>query len=589
MNSPTDDGGLPFEGSQQHQQLQRLLPQLTEGNLSADDERLLADLLATSEHAKRYYLNYIQIHTELQAQWGDPEGTTAGLATLAELESLAEQGGAGNKEQVELHRRGLSSLSVAGWATVCAAIACALLIAFVISRGDDAAGIAQSETRLRLNPKPIVAPPQSHFTPYPPRGRRNPDVAVIVRSEDVDNAELTVGTRLQPGILELTTGTLQLEFMSGAVVALDGPAEFTIESEMSTTMVAGTASAYVPPRARGFTVNAPNAAVVDLGTEFGIRVGDSGKPEVEVLSGEVELSLLGADGSTLLSRRVLEATQVQVDESTQSLRQLGPEEGSKSELPKLRLTYETPLEIPSQYIESVVAAEPLLYWRFDDATHDHIDNLVGEAHSGSVLLRGQADEQALQLESGCIRFNASPGARCVLSEPFDGLNEGDFSIELWLNPDSLSHATCLGISPANAKLQTDYLNVIEIANKTEWIHEPGAIRFLHRSPPGTHNYLGRNAFSPGACTPGRWHHVVATKRSDTVELFLNGTIVRRIWVEEANCPGAFELSLGQLTRESGQRKFVGSIDEVALYRRVLEPDEVAEHYKMVAEVNGLTE
>src|SRR4029079_3191328 len=46
---------------------------------------------------------------------------------------------------------------------------------------------------------------------------------------------------------------------------------------------------HVPPHARGFKLTTPDAQVVDLGTEFGLKVSDAGKAEVHVFDGEVEV------------------------------------------------------------------------------------------------------------------------------------------------------------------------------------------------------------------------------------------------------------------------------------------------------------
>jgi ferric-dicitrate binding protein FerR (iron transport regulator) len=46
---------------------------------------------------------------------------------------------------------------------------------------------------------------------------------------------------------------------------------------------------HVPSHARGFKLTTPDAQVVDLGTEFGLKVSDAGKAEVHVFDGEVEV------------------------------------------------------------------------------------------------------------------------------------------------------------------------------------------------------------------------------------------------------------------------------------------------------------
>ncbi|MEL7266909.1 MAG: hypothetical protein AAFP69_19155 [Planctomycetota bacterium] len=44
----------------------------------------------------------------------------------------------------------------------------------------------------------------------------------------------------------------------------------------------------MPDEAIGFTVDSPGLELIDLGTEFAVRVGDAGAPEVHVFGGVAE-------------------------------------------------------------------------------------------------------------------------------------------------------------------------------------------------------------------------------------------------------------------------------------------------------------
>lgn len=117
-------------------------------------------------------------------------------------------------------------------------------------------------------------------------------VAVLTRTADAkwsDNISRSPGANLAPGWLHLRSGLAQIEFISGARVILEGPAEFQIVSPMESFCRSGKLSAEVPPPARGFAVRLPNAKVVDLGTSFGVVVDPSNKAEVKVLKGEIQV------------------------------------------------------------------------------------------------------------------------------------------------------------------------------------------------------------------------------------------------------------------------------------------------------------
>jgi len=90
--------------------------------------------------------------------------------------------------------------------------------------------------------------------------------------------------------LRLRRGLAELRFANGATVLLAGPATFDTVSGGAGFLHAGSLTAKVSTKARGFTIQTPTAAVVDLGTEFGVTVENAGaKEEVHVFRGEVVL------------------------------------------------------------------------------------------------------------------------------------------------------------------------------------------------------------------------------------------------------------------------------------------------------------
>jgi hypothetical protein len=106
--------------------------------------------------------------------------------------------------------------------------------------------------------------------------------------------------------LVLTTGVVEIAFASGTRVILEGPAEFEPLSPTSGLLSLGLLSARVPPAARGFVVRAPNAMVVDLGTEFGVAVEQGGLSDVEVFAGRVEVEM-AAGGKPTGAKQVVPA------------------------------------------------------------------------------------------------------------------------------------------------------------------------------------------------------------------------------------------------------------------------------------------
>jgi hypothetical protein len=116
------------------------------------------------------------------------------------------------------------------------------------------------------------------------------------------------GTPLVPGRLSLREGLAQIDFFGGASISISGPAELELVSPDAAVLHRGRLKADVPPAARGFEVKAGDVLLEDLGTSFGLAVGDnSDSADLVVFDGEVRaigsdgkpLSLLGGDAAHL--------------------------------------------------------------------------------------------------------------------------------------------------------------------------------------------------------------------------------------------------------------------------------------------------
>ncbi len=115
----------------------------------------------------------------------------------------------------------------------------------------------------------------------------------------------TSGIPLRKGWLELTNGTVVIRFNSGAVVTLIGPARFQLIDPFQGFLASGSVAANVPEQAEGFQVHTDTIRLTDLGTEFAIRVGDTGSAEVHVIDGlvEVECETVSLKNETFTMRK----------------------------------------------------------------------------------------------------------------------------------------------------------------------------------------------------------------------------------------------------------------------------------------------
>jgi hypothetical protein len=95
--------------------------------------------------------------------------------------------------------------------------------------------------------------------------------------------------------LSLAAGLIEVTFLDGAQVVLEGPAKFDVQDAGLGELHEGRIAAVVPERARGFEIATNGLNVVDLGTEFGV-LADGEETEVHVFRGLVMAHVLDAQG-----------------------------------------------------------------------------------------------------------------------------------------------------------------------------------------------------------------------------------------------------------------------------------------------------
>jgi len=115
------------------------------------------------------------------------------------------------------------------------------------------------------------------------------DVATLLACENCHWAArpLIDGQRIPTGRLHLLQGTAMLRTDSGAELVLVAPAELEVRSPEEVLVRFGEIVVQAETGAEGFVVRTPTSEVVDLGTEFAVKVVQNGATEVHVLDGRV--------------------------------------------------------------------------------------------------------------------------------------------------------------------------------------------------------------------------------------------------------------------------------------------------------------
>jgi Concanavalin A-like lectin/glucanases superfamily len=258
-----------------------------------------------------------------------------------------------------------------------------------------------------------------------------------------------------------------------------------------------------------------------------------------------------------------------------------------------------PLKVSHRYRNGVLAKGPVAYWRLGESQGPIASDATQRGHNGLYFgnpTLGQA---------GAIHRDPNTAIRCNGMDYVEIANHVSFSqptsgfgltVEVWMRPDVL-------FFPGESADPYVYWLGKGVAGQQEW-----ALRFYsgHSTRP---NRISAYIFNPGGgegagayfqdeLVAGQWIHVVAcyepgdktTQPPAGVHIYKNG--VHRdgppsIGTLYSNPAFNIEPALGAAPLRLGTRDFqsffMGGLDEVAIYPRVLSPAEILQNY-----LNGIS-
>jgi hypothetical protein len=383
--------------------------------------------------------------------------------------------------------------------------------------------------------------------------------------------EKELGDKVFNEIIELEKGTISLSYHHGATVKLQGPVHFTLSNLNRSYLKHGQLAARIPEAAQGFTIDAPNAAIVDVGTEFAVNVSKLGKSQVYVYKGEVVASLLGEDGHTLLNANLLEDDSVEIDGSTIV------ELTEPVKFIRVNSKSEVGLNITDNYVNRVKQSRPMGYWRFEKSKSGLVRNEMSAEYEGRLT-------QDATVKSNVLTILKGQRGGMLIDQPLHGVNQNGYTIEMWLNPAEKGKEMALAslIEPEPVKSKNVYYHLTHIqlmSNKGRLRHKPFDFRFSHRYP-ATQN-TGKNAFAGEAYQAGKWYHLVCVKERDSFRLYLNGVLKQRVSDVDNKDSLPYLLFIGHIDPIRPDRQFIGQLDEIAIYNRPLSTSEISGHYNAV--------
>jgi hypothetical protein len=219
------------------------------GTLDAARLPELEERLRTDPEARRYFVQYARLHTDLHLEM---RARLAGARALDRIEQLAQPATATRPQRVRGVRCYLGVCSVA-----------AILILVV-------SAVWWTATRSGR------------------QGATEPTVAWLVNAQNCEWSDAVPLGNMRAGkTLSLERGLAEIRFDCGARVVLEGPAKLELLSGHSARLRHGKLTAHVSEPAAGFEVLSPQGKVIDLGTEFGVSVGDNSATDIYVFEGKV--------------------------------------------------------------------------------------------------------------------------------------------------------------------------------------------------------------------------------------------------------------------------------------------------------------
>jgi hypothetical protein len=394
----------------------------------------------------------------------------------------------------------------------------------------------------------------------------DPQVATIVAEVDstlTKNGEVWGESRLPVGMYQLKRGLLHLQFAGGVMVYVEAPARFDTESETRLVLHSGRLSASVPPEGIGFTVETPEAEVIDFGTEFSIDV-EVGQSEVHVFDGLVRVHSRNDSGSNIAEAVDLRTSQaVRIDSSSSKPVEI------KLATDRFIRNFDEPKR---KYGRSVKQLSPVAYYRMPIRDK----GLVSEPpqYSGEVLTGdGKRPPHAKGVFSGgSLRVKADSTGRGGRVDTPPPLSSGNFSLAVFVYLETRSHDSTVAFNlrgdDGNFGLSLD---------------RDGLLLATVRSIDGKLRSVTSDTLLPLKT----WCHLVMTANGKQLRLFQNGKLMTI--TDCAMLASCASETVWFGTEASGTGLWDGRIDELALFDRALSDKDVAELHQAALEEMARTQ
>ncbi|UUO05066.1 LamG domain-containing protein [Blastopirellula sp. J2-11] len=551
-------------------ELIQLLGEYANGVISPARLVRLEAILNESPDARKDYIHYFRLHAGLYDL----------VDELSQRDQQHESTALVAAENRKFEYRVYWLPGAIAFLAACILIACFALLPFGRDSADPAQAMAKSSsTSVNRRPGSFDLPA---FTTSQP-------IAIISRMADVVMApgqeSLHIGQGLSSQQLSVKSGLLQLDFLNGVTVVVEGTVELELVSQTRCKLLCGQARVYADSLEDGFALETDEATFIDRGTEFGVRVVPGKQAEVHVFDGQVDVLPRNGDPAT---RSVTTGRAMSISS------QLQPQDilVRPDEFPSIRGMNERLSDLTSERYakwrqdrQQILADEDLLVFydfQTDPDNAQQVVNLATDGLNGNIVGCNVAQgrwpgKQSLEFKKfhDRVRINV-PGE-------FDSI-----TLSVWIRIDGFDREF-------NSIMLTDYFQDGHI----HWQFRSSGMVDLGIRPKDERRILYLSDSVLGYEDLGRWVQLVAVVDRDLGKVFhyLDGKLIMQAPIEtgkerdyRAPSETLAKLRIGQAELGNWRRKdpgepysirsLNGRMDEFSLYSRALNEAEVARLYEI---------
>jgi hypothetical protein len=392
---------------------------------------------------------------------------------------------------------------------------------------------------------------------------------------------------------DLRSGLLEITYDTGAKVILQGPVRYDVESaaggylaigRLTAKLEKGSTNQVQGPRSdlsTGlFAVRTPTAIVTDLGTEFGVEVGNNGATGTLVFLGKVRIEATGSVNNAPRSTETLvagESAQVRGDHRILCSRN---NKATNTEPNRFVRSMPVSSNAGDAYAKLVLSMNPFAYYRMDDwpkaEKKDYyvlVDSAPGGHHGIAHFDNAFGNPKSRGVFGTALDFHGIASSDYAVVPAYPKSNNGSISVSVWIWPIALDEWVGIAAnwynSPRGEETGQFSVGINDHNELTAQIFQANGqkLNIMERGKP-----LARSV----------WQHVAFVADGAMLHLYRDGMEVASIpYQGMASGPVHPRLSIGCSSNEDGSgprpgnaHQWNGRLDDIAVFHHALTPEQV---------------